>query len=99
MFKYSLAKISMSIYVEMINGNWLKKYGKKSIIYCAKVKLEPMISRLWITVGVFVAEQYVILETKNTSFYTVKLQYILLCSYTSDSATNLFDSRCNLAYI
>ena len=53
-------------------------YINNRTTYCAKVKLEPMVSRLWITVGEFVAVQYVILETKNTSFYTVQLHYLLL---------------------
>ena len=38
-----------------------------STTYFAKLGLEYTISKLWIIVAV----QYVILETKNTSFYTV----------------------------
>ena len=49
--------------------------------FCAKVRLEPPISRFWITVGELVAQQYVILETKNTSSYTVQLHYLLLTVY------------------
>ena len=43
--------------------------------YCSKLGLKPMISRLWITVGKFVAVQYVILETKLRPF--------MLCNYTT----------------
>ena len=56
---------------------------EKRVSYCAKAGLEPMISRLWITIGESVAEQYAILETKDMSLYTVNLQYIILCSYTN----------------
>ena len=47
-----------------------------STTYCAKVGLKPMITRLWITVGEFVAVQYVILATQYTSIYTVQLHYL-----------------------